>query len=249
MPNHRRYGQKHGNRGYITTIKMKTRSRRYKSSAEEIDNSKDYDLQEAFEGLSKQSKVKFDESIELSFSLGVDPKQSSQSVRGTVNLPHGSGKDVKVLVFTENPEDAIKLGAEHAGLEDLIGKIKDGWTDFDVALSTTAAMKSVRSIARVLGPRGLMPTPKAGTVTDNLEDAIKEVKAGRVEFKMDKTGAMAVLIGKSSFSTEQLVENANSAIQAVSSSSPDGFKGKFVKSAHVSSTMNPSLKLNSAIFN
>ena len=228
---------------------MKTRSRRYNSSAESIDNAKAYELQDAIEGLSKQSKVKFDESIELSFSLGVDPKQTSQSVRGTVNLPHGSGKDVKVLVFTENPDEATSLGADHAGLDDLIKKIKDGWVDFDVALSTTSAMKSVRSIARVLGPRGLMPTPKAGTVTDNLEEAIKDVKAGRVEFKMDKTGAMAVLIGKRSFSTEQLVENANSAIQAVTSSRPDGFKGRFVKSAHVSSTMNPSLKLNTAIFN
>ena len=228
---------------------MKTRSRRYNSSAESIDNAKAYELQDAIEGLSKQSKVKFDESIELSFSLGVDPKQTSQSVRGTVNLPHGSGKDVKVLVFTENPDEATRLGADHAGLDDLIKKIKDGWVDFDVALSTTSAMKSVRSIARVLGPRGLMPTPKAGTVTDNLEEAIKDVKAGRVEFKMDKTGAMAVLIGKRSFSTEQLVENANSAIQAVTSSRPEGFKGRFVKSAHVSSTMNPSLKLNTAIFN
>ena len=228
---------------------MKTRSRRYNSSAESIDNAKAYELQDAIEGLSKQSKVKFDESIELSFSLGVDPKQTSQSVRGTVNLPHGSGKDVKVLVFTENPDEATSLGADHAGLDDLIKKIKNGWVDFDVALSTTSAMKSVRSIARVLGPRGLMPTPKAGTVTDNLEEAIKDVKAGRVEFKMDKTGAMAVLIGKRSFSTEQLVENANSAIQAVTSSRPEGFKGRFVKSAHVSSTMNPSLKLNTAIFN
>ena len=228
---------------------MKTRSKRYNSSAESIDNAKAYELQDAIEGLSKQSKVKFDESIELSFSLGVDPKQTSQSVRGTVNLPHGSGKDVKVLVFTENPDEATSLGADHAGLDDLIKKIKDGWVDFDVALSTTSAMKSVRSIARVLGPRGLMPTPKAGTVTDNLEEAIKDVKAGRVEFKMDKTGAMAVLIGKRSFSTEQLVENANSAIQAVTSSRPEGFKGRFVKSAHVSSTMNPSLKLNTAIFN
>ena len=228
---------------------MKTRSKRYNSSAESIDGATAYELQDAIEGLSKQSKVKFDESIELSFSLGVDPKQTSQSVRGTVNLPHGSGKDVKVLVFTENPDEATSLGADHAGLDDLIKKIKDGWVDFDVALSTTSAMKSVRSIARVLGPRGLMPTPKAGTVTDNLEEAIKDVKAGRVEFKMDKTGAMAVLIGKRSFSTEQLVENANSAIQAVTSSRPEGFKGRFVKSAHVSSTMNPSLKLNTATFN
>ena len=228
---------------------MRKRSNRYTKSAALIEESKEYGLEEAFEGMEKNAKAKFDESIELSISLGVDPKQSSQSVRGTVNLPHGSGKDVCVLVFTETPEDAKKLGADHAGLEDLISKIKDGWMEFDVALSTTSAMKSVRSIARVLGPRGLMPTPKAGTVTDNLEDAIKQVKAGRVEFKMDKTGAMAVLIGKRSFSNEQLLENANSAIKAVSSSKPDGFKGKFVRSAHISATMNPSFKLSSSIFN
>jgi large subunit ribosomal protein L1 len=200
-------------------------------------------------GISSQSKVKFDESVELSMSLGVDPKQSSQTVRGTVKLPHGSGKDVQVLVFTEKPEEALKLGADHAGLENFISKIKDGWTGFDVALSTTTAMKSVRSIARVLGPRGLMPTPKAGTVTDNLEEGISDVKTGRVEFKMDKTGAMAVLIGKKSFTVDQLLENANSAIQAVSSSKPEGFKGRFVKSAHVSSTMNPSYRLSPTIFN
>ena len=150
---------------------MKTRSKRYNSSAEISDHSKSYELQEAIDGLSKQSKVKFDESIELSFSLGVDPKQTSQSVRGTVNLPHGSGKDVKVLVFTDNPEEATKLGAEHAGLEDLISKIKDGWIDFDV-LFYNSAMKSVQSIART-GPRGLMPTPKAGTVTDIWKKQLK----------------------------------------------------------------------------
>ena len=228
---------------------MKTRSKRYNSSAESIDNAKAYELQDAIEGLSKQSKVKFDESIELSFSLGVDPKQTSQSVRGTVNLPHGSGKDVKVLVFTENPDEATSLGADHAGLEDLIAKIKDGWVDFDVALSTTSAMKSVRSIARVLGPRGLMPTPKAGTVTDNLEEAIKDVKAGRVEFKMDKTGALAVVVGKRSFTKSQLEENTNAAIDAVTSSRPEGFKGRFIKTVYLSSTMSPSVQLNPSLLN
>ena len=228
---------------------MKSRSRRYTSASDSLEMEKTFEINDAISCLSKVDRTKFDESIELSFSLGVDPKQSSQSVRGTVNLPHGSGKEVKVLVFTENPEDATKLGADDAGLEDLISKIKGGWMDFDIALSTTSAMKSVRSIARVLGPRGLMPTPKAGTVTDNLEEAIKEVKAGRVEFKMDKTGAMAVLIGKRSFSDDQLVENATTALEAVASSKPDGFKGKFVKSIHVSATMSPSLRVSSSILN
>ena len=186
-------------------------------------------LTDAFQQLSSFEKVNFDETIEISCSLGVDPKQSSQGVRGTINLPHGSGKEVKVIVFTDNAEEAMKAGADHSGLDDLIAKVKDGWTDFDVALSTTDAMKSVRSIARVLGPRGLMPTPKAGTVTDNIADAITAVKAGRVEFKMDKTGALAVIVGKRSFTTEQLSDNASAAIDAVVSAKPSGFKGKVIK--------------------
>jgi large subunit ribosomal protein L1 len=199
--------------------------------------------------LSSFEKVNFDETIEISCSLGVDPKQSSQGVRGTINLPHGSGKEVKVIVFTDNPDDAKKAGADHAGLEELIAKVKDGWTDFDVALSTTDAMKSVRSIARVLGPRGLMPTPKAGTVTDNIAEAITAVKAGRVEFKMDKTGALAVIVGKRSFANEQLAENAIAALDAVVSARPDGFKGKFIKSVYISSTMSPSVRINPSTLN
>ena len=206
-------------------------------------NHETYTLNNALEILSRFESAKFDESVEVSISLGVDPKQSSQAVRGTVNLPHGSGKEVKVLVFTDNPDDAIAAGADFAGLEDLIKKIKDGWVDFDVALSTTNAMKEVRSVARVLGPRGLMPTPKAGTVTDDLGPAIKEVKSGRVEFKMDKTGAMSVLVGKRSFETSMLVENTEAALEAVHSARPEGFKGKFIKRVYLSSTMSPSLQL------
>ena len=203
-------------------------------------------LPEAFVKLTQFEKVKFDETVEVSCSLGVDPKQSSQGVRGTVNLPHGSGKEVRVIVFTENTDEALKAGADHAGLEDLIAKVKDGWTDFDVALATTDSMKSVRSIARVLGPRGLMPTPKAGTVTDNITEAITAVKAGRVEFKMDKTGVLAVVVGKRSFSNLQLEENATTALAAIVSSRPDGFKGKFIKSVYISSTMSPSVKVNTS---
>jgi len=158
-------------------------------------------------------------------------------------------KKVRVIVFTDNTDEAITAGADHAGLEELIAKVKDGWMDFDVALSTTDAMKSVRSIARVLGPRGLMPTPKAGTVTDNITEAVKAVKAGRVEFKMDKTGALSVVIGKRSFSLEQLSGNAEAAIAAVASSRPDGLKGKFVRSVYISSTMSPSVKINASTLN
>jgi large subunit ribosomal protein L1 len=206
-------------------------------------------LTEALEKLASFEKVNFDETIEISCALGVDPKQSAQAVRGIVNLPHGSGKKVRVIVFTDNTDEAITAGADHAGLEELIAKVKDGWMDFDVALSTTEAMKSVRSIARVLGPRGLMPTPKAGTVTDNITEAVKAVKAGRVEFKMDKTGALSVVIGKRSFSLEQLSGNAEAAIAAVASSRPDGLKGKFVRSVYISSTMSPSVKINASTLN
>jgi len=228
---------------------MTSRSKKYRKSIEVVELSEVNSLNDAFDKLSKFEKVNFDETIEVSCSLGVDPKQSSHAVRGTVNLPHGSGKEVKVVVFTENVDEAKAAGADHAGLEDLIAKVKDGWMDFDVALSTTDAMKSVRSIARVLGPRGLMPTPKAGTVTDNISEAIKQVKAGRVEFKMDKTGALAVVVGKRSFSNDQLQENTMAALTAVSNAKPDGFKGKFVKSLYISSTMSPSVKITPSVIN
>ena len=228
---------------------MIARSKKYRKSFEKLSSDDPVSLQEALEKLSSFEKVNFDETIEISCALGVDPKQSAQAVRGLVNLPHGSGKKVRVIVFTDNPDEAKAAGADHAGLEELIAKVKDGWMDFDVALSTTDAMKSVRSIARVLGPRGLMPTPKAGTVTDNIADAVKAVKAGRVEFKMDKTGALSVVVGKRSFSLEQLAGNAEAAIAAVASSRPDGLKGKFVKSVYISSTMSPSVKINASTLN
>lgn len=222
---------------------MIARSKRYKNSVKDISLEDELSLKEALVRLDGFGKAKFDETVELSFSLGVDPKQSSLTVRGTVNLPNGSGKEIRVLVFTDKPDEALAAGADIAGLDDLVSKIKDGWMDFDVALSTTSAMKSVRSVARVLGPRGLMPTPKAGTVTDEVDEAIKAVKAGRVEFKMDKTGSLAVIIGKRSFTLEQLQENAQTALEAVLASRPDGLKGKFVKTISVSSTMSPSVRI------
>ena len=222
---------------------MIARSKRYKNSVKDLSSDEELSLTDALGRLAGFGKANFDETVELSFSLGVDPKQSSLAVRGTVNLPNGSGKEIRVLVFTEKPDEALSAGADIAGLDDLISKIKDGWLDFDVALSTTGAMKSVRSIARVLGPRGLMPTPKAGAVTDDMDAAVKAVKAGRVEFKMDKTGALAVVIGKRSFSQEQLEENAKSALEAVMASRPEGLKGRFCKTINVSSTMSPSVRI------
>jgi large subunit ribosomal protein L1 len=228
---------------------MISRSKKYRKSVEGFSPDEALPLSDALQRLNQFEKVNFDETVEISCSLGVDPKQSAQSVRGIVNLPHGSGKEVRVIVFTENVDEAKEAGADHAGLDELIKKVKDGWMEFDVALATTDSMKSVRSIARVLGPRGLMPTPKAGTVTDNIVEAISAVKAGRVEFKMDKTGSLAVVVGKRSFSPTQLEENASAALEAVLSSRPAGFKGKFVKNAHISSTMSPSVKLNTNTLN
>lgn len=188
-------------------------------------------------------KAGFDETVELSFKLNVDPKQSNQMVRGTVRLPNGSGKKVRVVVFTDHADSAIAAGADKAGLEDLIKEIEGGWMDFDVAVATTSAMKEVRKLARILGPRGLMPNPKSGTVTDDIESAIKEVKGGRVEFKMDKTANLAVVVGKRSFTNEKLVENAKAVLSSVAATRPEMIKGKFINSITISSTMSPGVKV------
>jgi large subunit ribosomal protein L1 len=170
-------------------------------------------------------------------------------VRGTVKLPQGSGKTVRVIVFTENPEDALAAGAEEAGLDDLIEKVTGGWTDFDVAISTTSAMKSVRKVARVLGPRGLMPNPKSGTVTDDIPAGIDEVKAGRVEFKMDKTANVAVIVGKRSFTPEQIAENVEAAVKALIDARPEAVKSKYLKSLTLSSTMSPGILVGVTKYN
>lgn len=222
---------------------MKQHSKRYQKSLEVCDLNAAYSVESAVAHLQKMPRAKFDETVEISFHLGVDPKQSDQMVRGIVTLPNGSGKKVRVVVFTEKPEEALAAGADFAGLSDLIAKVQEGWCDFDVAVSTTSAMKEVRQVARVLGPRGLMPNPKSGTVTDDVAKTIQEVKAGRVEFKMDKTANMTVIVGKRSFSTEQLVANANAAVDAVLKACPASFKGKFIDSASLSSTMSPGIAL------
>lgn len=200
-------------------------------------------LADAVATLQSMPKAGFDETVELSFKLNVDPKQSNQMVRGTVRLPNGSGKKVRVVVFTDHADSAIAAGADKAGLEDLIKEIEGGWMDFDVAVATTSAMKEVRKLARILGPRGLMPNPKSGTVTDDIESAIKEVKGGRVEFKMDKTANLAVVVGKRSFTNEKLVENAKAVLSSVAATRPEMIKGKFINSITISSTMSPGVKV------
>ncbi|MDR1432795.1 MAG: 50S ribosomal protein L1 [Puniceicoccales bacterium] len=227
---------------------MKKASKRHTKAQEVADLGSEYPLAEAVELLSKMPRTKFDETIVLAVNLGVDPKQSDQMVRGTVVLPHGSGRRVKVLAFTEDPAGALASGADEAGLLDVLQKINDGWLDFDVAVATTAAMKEVRSVARILGPRGLMPNPKTGTVSDDLDSAIRAVKAGRVEFKMDKTANLAIVVGKRSFDLQKLVENCEAAIEVLSKARPVEFRGKFVASMTIAGTMTPGVKLSAKIF-
>src|SRR6201996_2682308 len=215
-------------------------SKRYKKALEQVDASKSYPLKNAVETLGKFPKAKFNETVDLAFKLGVDPKQSDQMVRGTVPLPHGSGKTVRVLVFARpgNAADAARAaGAEHVGFEDLIKKCNEGWTDFDVAIATPEAMIEVRKLGKALGPRGLMPNPKTGTVTEDTAKAVKEVKAGRVEFKLDKAGNVHVPIGKASFTPTQIAENARVVIEAVAKARPSSVKGSYLQSCTISATM------------
>jgi large subunit ribosomal protein L1 len=222
-------------------------SKRYKKALEVVDANKAYPLKEAVAVLAKFPKAKFNETIDLAFRLGVDPKQSDQMVRGTVPLPHGSGKTVRVLVFTRDgaAADAAKsAGAEYVGFEDMIAKCTAGWADFDVAIATPEAMVEVRKLGRVLGPRGLMPNPKTGTVTDDTAKAVREVKAGRVEYKVDKAGNVHVIVGKLSFKPEQLEENARAVIEAVAKARPNSIKGAFINSCTLSATMSPPVRVD-----
>lgn len=228
---------------------MEKQSKRYRSAIKAADLTKEYPLTEAVEILTKFPKAKFDETVELSFRLGVDPAQGDQMVRGTTPLPNGSGKKVRVIVFTDDPAKALAAGADHAGLAELMTKINEGWLDFDVAISTVDAMKQVRTLARVLGPKGLMPNPKSGTVTDDIAAGIKAVKAGRVEFKVDKTANIGVGVGKRSFTSAQISENVAAVLDAVGKAKPAAFKGHYIKSVTLSSSMSPGIKLASTEYN
>ncbi len=228
---------------------MANHSKRYRSATSAADLTKEYSLKEAVDVLAKLPKTKFDETVELSFRLGVDPAQGDQMVRGTTPLPNGSGKKVRVLVFTDNAKAALDAGADEAGLQDIMAKITNGWLDFDVAIATTEAMKTVRTLARILGPKGLMPNPKSGTVTDDIPAGIKAVKAGRVEFKMDKAANIGVGIGKRSFTPAQVLENAQTVLDAIGKAKPASFKGQYIKTAVLSSTMSPGVRIASTEFN
>ena len=196
-------------------------------------------LEEAIAFVKENPGAKFDETVEIAMRLGVDPAKSDQTVRGTVSLPHGTGKTVRVIVFAAGAQaDAARAaGADEAGYDELIEKVKGGWTDFDVAISTTDAMKEVRKLGRVLGPRGLMPNPKTGTVTDDVGPAVVAAKGGRVEFRMDRTGNVSVRCGKRSFEAPKLLENMQAIIEALKAERPAGAKGAFIRTCTISSTM------------
>ncbi len=222
-------------------------SKRYIKGLQLVDAKKQYPLQAAVDILVKFPKAKFNETVDLAFRLGVDPKQSDQMVRGTVPLPHGSGKVVRVLVFAKPgaAADAAKAaGAENVGFEEMIKKCQEGWTDFDVAVATPEAMGEVRKLGKVLGPRGLMPNPKTGTVTEDTAKAVREVKAGRVEFKVDKGGNVHVPVGKTSFSALHIFENARSVVETVAKSKPASAKGVFIQSCTISATMSPPVRVD-----
>ncbi len=228
----------------------KDRSKRYEAAAKLVDANKQYPLKEAITALKGFPAPKFDQTVTLSFHLGVDPKQSDQMVRGTCPLPHGSGKQVRVLVFATGAaaSAAREAGAEFVGMDDMVKKCQEGFQDFDVAVATPAAMAEVRKLGKVLGPRGLMPNPKTGTVTEDTAKAVREVKAGRVEFKLDKNGNVSVPVGKVSFGPDQLIDNGTAVIDAVSKARPSSAKGKYIHSITLAATMSPGVSVDPSAF-
>ncbi len=221
-------------------------SKRIKAIKESVELNKEYSLKDAISVLKEKSSVKFTESLDCAIRLGVDPRHADQMIRGTVSLPHGTGKEVKVLVITKGSkaEDALQAGADYAGFEEYLEKIKDGWAEVDVVIATPDAMPDLGKLGRVLGPRGLMPNPKSGTVTNDIVSAVKEVKAGKIEFRVEKTGIVHTSLGKLSFETNQLVENAQAFLHTIIKMRPSSAKGQYVRSLYLSSTMGPGLQIS-----
>ena len=220
-----------------------------KSSLEKYDKEKLYTLKEASDIIKSFSELKFDSSVDLALNLGVDPKKADQNVRGVVSLPNGTGKDVKVLalVTPDKEDEAKKSGADFVGLDEYLQKIKDGWTDVDVIITMPSVMGKLGPLGKILGPRGLMPNPKTGTVTMNIGKAVEEVKAGKIDFKVEKNGIVHVSIGKVSFDAEKIYENAKEVIQHIIKIKPSSSKGNYLKSISMSSTMSPGIKVDTNI--
>ena len=220
-----------------------------KSSLEKYDKEKLYSLKEASDIIKSFSNLKFDSSVDLALNLGVDPKKADQNVRGVVSLPNGTGKDVKVLalVTPDKEDEAKKSGADFVGLDEYLQKIKDGWTDVDVIITMPSVMGKLGPLGKILGPRGLMPNPKTGTVTMNVGKAVEEVKAGKIDFKVEKNGIVHISIGKVSFDSQKIYENAMEVIQHIIKIKPSSSKGNYLKSISMSSTMSPGIKVDTNI--
>jgi large subunit ribosomal protein L1 len=225
---------------------MNGRGKKYVEVKKKVDRAKRYDLEEGLQLLKATARAKFDESVDMAIRLGVNPKHSDQMVRGTVVLPNGVGKSVKVLVFAkgEKEKEAKEAGADLVGAEDLVEKITAGWTDFDKAIATPDMMGTVGKLGKILGPRGLMPNPKVGTVTFDVGRAVKELKAGRVEFKVDKTGIVHTTVGKISFEPDRLKENILALMEVILRAKPSSSKGTYLKTIAISTTMGPGIKLD-----
>jgi large subunit ribosomal protein L1 len=221
-------------------------NKRFEKLAKSYDRKQVFDYKAAVTLVKKNATAKFDESFEVSMNLGVDPRKADQLVRGTVALPHGTGKSVRVLVIAKGPKDkeALDAGADHAGFTEYLEKLQGGWADIDIIIATPDVMGDVGKLGRILGPRGLMPNPKSGTVTFDVAKAVQEVKAGKIEFRVDKAGNIHASVGKCSFEPEKLAENALTFVSTVLRAKPATAKGKYVKSLHFSSTMGPSVKVD-----
>lgn len=222
------------------------RSRRYLELKNKVNPQQDYELDEALQKVKETSNAKFDETVEVAVNLGVDPRHADQMIRGAVALPHGTGKTVRVLVFAKGPkqDEARQAGADHVGLEDYIEKIQGGWTDVDAIIATPDVMGLVGKLGRILGPRGLMPNPKSGTVTMEVGQAVREIKGGRIDFRTDKYGILHAIVGRSSFELDLLRENMLEFFRIVMRLKPPGAKGQYIKGVTISATLGPGIKIN-----
>ncbi|GGD26953.1 50S ribosomal protein L1 [Pontibacillus salipaludis] len=229
---------------------MAKRSKRYQEALKLVDKSKTYDSQEAVKLVKETSKANFDETVEAAFRLGVDPKKADQQIRGAMVLPHGTGKSQRVLVFAkgDKAKEAEAAGADFVGEQDLINQINQGWFEFDVVVATPDMMAEVGKLGRVLGPKGLMPNPKTGTVTFDVEKAVNEIKAGKVEYRVDKAGNIHVPIGKVSFENDKLVENFTAITETLMKAKPQAAKGTYMRNASVASTMGPGVRVDISSF-
>jgi large subunit ribosomal protein L1 len=225
---------------------MSGNGKNYRAALAKVDRTQRYPLEDSLRLVKDTARAKFDETVEMAIRLGVDPRQADQNVRGTVNLPHGMGKTVRVLAFAkgEKEKEAQEAGADFVGSDELIKKINEGWFDFDKTVATPDMMAAVGRIGKVLGPRGLMPNPKTGTVTVDIGKAVREIKAGKLEFRVDKAGIIHVAVGKASFGPEQLIDNAKAVLMSILKAKPASAKGNFVRGVTVSTTMGPGIKVD-----